>query len=241
MWKYLKQSEGRWLLGTIIFIVTLWIALFSLLLFSEFDLQTAGQFGDTFGFLNTLFSGLAFIGIIAALIFQINELRQERIDRTLELFQVSRIEHMYKARSVARRARIKWFTSDEYRKKLLSNFFPKKVDDLTCLTRSEVAERRAILDLLEFYSLLAYHPGSDEIVRAFTFYFPSWRGFLRSFIEEYSKAYDAMNLSEDEQQQIPKRMWGKQIEKLEGRLGLPPYDQNKHFLDRILVHQGGAS
>ena len=43
-----------------------------------------GQFGDAFGVLNALFAGLAFAGVIAALVMQMQELRLQR--RELELY-----------------------------------------------------------------------------------------------------------------------------------------------------------
>jgi len=52
--------------------------------YSEADtLGNRGLFGDSYGALNTLFSGLAFAGVIAALVMQMQELRLQR--RELEL------------------------------------------------------------------------------------------------------------------------------------------------------------
>lgn len=41
----------------------------------------AGVFGDSFGAVNALFSGLAFAGVVIALIIQTDELREARLDR----------------------------------------------------------------------------------------------------------------------------------------------------------------
>lgn len=83
--------------------------------------------------------------------------------------------------------------------------------------------------------MLAYHPGSDDILKSFNFYYPWWRGFIKSFIEEYDKRYDSLNLSENQKQQLPKMAWFASIRKLEERLGLPPYEQEKHLLDCVFL------
>lgn len=208
------------------------------------NLDKYGQFGDVFGSLNVLFSGLAFSGVIAALILQVYQMRhlsetteKERIDRTLELFQTFRLEDMYTARSTAWKARTKWFTDPKYRKRQIDHLFPHSLapigDQVTLAEDSE--ERKAIYDMLEFYSMLAYHPGSDDILKSFNFYYPWWRGFLKSFIEEYNKRYDSLGFSEDQQQQLPKMAWVVNISKLEERLGLPPYEQEKHPLDCVFL------
>lgn len=44
------------------------------------DFPTAGQFGDSFGYINSLFSGFAFAGVILTILLQWNELRLQRIE-----------------------------------------------------------------------------------------------------------------------------------------------------------------
>ena len=48
------------------------------------DWATRGQFGDMFGFVNALFSGLAFAGVIVAILLQREELRLQRRDLKLQ-------------------------------------------------------------------------------------------------------------------------------------------------------------
>lgn len=72
-------------------------------------------------------------------------------------------------------------------------------------------------------------------LKSFNFYYPWWRGFLKSFIEEYNKRYDGLGISENQRQQLPKMTWVANISKLEERLGLPPYDQEHHPLDCVFL------
>lgn len=45
---------------------------------SDIDINEKGAYGDLYGFSNTLFSGLAFVGVIAAIIIQSKELKLQR-------------------------------------------------------------------------------------------------------------------------------------------------------------------
>ena len=46
----------------------------------SFSIEKAAVFGDSFGILNSLFSGLAFVGIIITILLQRDELRLQRIE-----------------------------------------------------------------------------------------------------------------------------------------------------------------
>lgn len=56
----------------IIFVIIFWI-IFTII--GIFGGQNTGTFGDTFGSLNALFSGFAFVGVIYAILLQREELR----------------------------------------------------------------------------------------------------------------------------------------------------------------------
>jgi uncharacterized membrane protein YciS (DUF1049 family) len=75
-------ADGWWerLNPNLIFlcVTSLWIATPFLLYVFIPSLERQGQFGDSYGFLNTLFSGLAFAGLICALTYQKHELRLQR-------------------------------------------------------------------------------------------------------------------------------------------------------------------
>lgn len=67
-----------WLIGAVFVVVVLWGANFW---YGEFHLKDkviAGQFGDMFGAVNALFSGLAFSGVCYAILLQRNEIRISR-------------------------------------------------------------------------------------------------------------------------------------------------------------------
>jgi hypothetical protein len=54
---------------------------------SSFSLTTAGSLGDSFGIVNSLFSGLAFAGVIVTILLQRQELTESR-----EIFRIQRFE-----------------------------------------------------------------------------------------------------------------------------------------------------
>lgn len=85
-------------------VITLW--LLTPLIVQKFaeskELTHSGAFGDQYGILNALFSGLAFAGVIAAILLQTRELqyqREELIDTREELKQ-SRIQLKSQAESL---------------------------------------------------------------------------------------------------------------------------------------------
>lgn len=76
------------------------------------DLQSQGQFGDKFGALNTLFTGLAFVGVIAALWHE-RDGAADREREHRELIDVSRAQiavAAHTARVAAITARIEGYT-----------------------------------------------------------------------------------------------------------------------------------
>ncbi len=61
-----------------IVVLTFWISAFYFIPKLSYNPEVRGQIGDSFGLLNTLFSGLAFAGIIATIIMQRKELQLQR-------------------------------------------------------------------------------------------------------------------------------------------------------------------
>lgn len=53
----------------------------------DFNIAEQGQFGDTFGVLNALFSGLAFVGVAAAVWFQMKELSEVQTQAIQQSFE----------------------------------------------------------------------------------------------------------------------------------------------------------
>ena len=67
-------------LGMILFVVGLWVGSIYWIEYRVEDLKNAGVFGDQFGAVNALFSGLAFAGLIYTILLQRDELNQTRQD-----------------------------------------------------------------------------------------------------------------------------------------------------------------
>ncbi|MFC4635768.1 hypothetical protein ACFO3O_17795 [Dokdonia ponticola] len=88
----MKISKRNIILG-ILFILALWV-ISALIIYFSFDLSAdRGTFGDMFGAINSLFSGLALFGIIISILIQQNELnlqRKELSDTRLE-FKTNRV------------------------------------------------------------------------------------------------------------------------------------------------------
>lgn len=68
------------------------------------DLQGAGQFGDLFGAVNTLFSGLAFAGLIYTALLQRSELSLQRKELSLTRTELSRTARAQEQAEIALRA-----------------------------------------------------------------------------------------------------------------------------------------
>jgi hypothetical protein len=81
-------------------VLLLWLG--NLLLLPRFfkDEQSRGQFGDQFGSVNALFSGLAFAGLISAIILQKRELalQREQLELQREEMRESRLQLAEQAR-----------------------------------------------------------------------------------------------------------------------------------------------
>ena len=84
--KKFKRSPAWWIILILIVVVSLWLLtpfIIKGVIYSEID--KAGQFGDMFGAINALFSGLALIGVIVAIFLQRRELdytRMEMVNQT---------------------------------------------------------------------------------------------------------------------------------------------------------------
>ncbi|MBI9084695.1 MAG: hypothetical protein JEZ11_13955 [Desulfobacterales bacterium] len=70
----------------IIFVILSWFACYWYLVGNEFR----GTFGDMFGTINALFSGLAFAGVIYTILLQTQELKYQREDNAMTREQLKR-------------------------------------------------------------------------------------------------------------------------------------------------------
>lgn len=75
----MKKNKLIWfvVLGAIL-IVGLWLVSWILIDCNIENSTNRGEFGDKFGAINSLFSGLAFLGLIITLLFQKEELELQR-------------------------------------------------------------------------------------------------------------------------------------------------------------------
>ena len=76
-----KVRWWPWLIGVIVVYIGYWYIIWISGWFSELE---KGKFGDTFGALNALFAGLAFAGVIYAILLQQRELKLQREELELQ-------------------------------------------------------------------------------------------------------------------------------------------------------------
>ena len=99
-----RKPPAFWMLAVaVLFVVILY---FSLSYWLIPNLESRGQFGDSFGAVNALFSGLAFAGLIYALYLQRTELQLQRDElrltrEELSAQSVAQREHANTARDAA--------------------------------------------------------------------------------------------------------------------------------------------
>ena len=78
-----KQSRLKWwAIAGLTIVIVLWVA--NLLVFQTMKAEERGTYGDMFGAVNALFSGLAFLGVIIAILMQREELQLQRADLALQ-------------------------------------------------------------------------------------------------------------------------------------------------------------
>ena len=160
------KIRTRTIASVAIGILLLWggVATFTYLLLP--DWQSRGQFGDVFGAVNSLFSGLAFSGLIFAILLQREDLELQRQELTLTRQELSRSASAQEqsegslraqAASSASTARLSTinFLLDHYKQELKSMRGVAYVGSDPRLPRMRVLEQRESRLLEEIDSL--YH------------------------------------------------------------------------------------
>ena len=94
----------RTIASVAISIVLLWAGVATAAYFLLPDWASRGQFGDVFGAVNALFSGLAFAGLIFAILLQREDLELQRQELTLTRQELSRTAAAQEQSEVALRA-----------------------------------------------------------------------------------------------------------------------------------------
>lgn len=77
-------------IGVVVAIVVVWAGVAIGAFFALPNWEARGQFGDVFGAVNALFSGLAFAGLITAILLQREDLELQREELTLTRKELSR-------------------------------------------------------------------------------------------------------------------------------------------------------
>lgn len=94
-WCYIKKHNAIFLMLSIIYIVLIWyIYGYACLACTENSPKTAGEFGDMYGALNTLFSGFAFAVIAITLCVEMRALREQKHDAQLQIIDAASFEYL---------------------------------------------------------------------------------------------------------------------------------------------------
>lgn len=121
------------------------------------DWAVRGQYGDSFGAINSLFSGLAFAGIIYTIILQQKELRLQR----KELFYTRKeLERSSKAQEDSEKA-LREQSKLMQEQAQLMNIQVKLMEKQSALME-ETAKLNAISTIVDFYTQSAVHAKKDN-------------------------------------------------------------------------------
>lgn len=234
-------------------ILVLWAVCFIITLIG--NVAFSGPFGDTFGVLNTLFSGLAFGAVAWTLWYQVRAFDEQRraTDAQHEALQDQLEQRAEATAELAQRffdgpmreARQK---ADDVRKKFLS----KKIDR-AAFARLWVDSDGPVMDgehevdswgtstLIEYYCWVLYHVNltrrpedKAKLVGTLTsrYLWPYWRGYLLKLADEVEAQYNTLVVATDERAQYPLVSWVADLRELNRLSGLPPYDLFLHPMDR---------
>lgn len=78
MFEVFKKNWGWFIIPICIIIIYGGLIIFKIYPISEFSIEKAGQFGDSFGLINTLFSGSAFIAVVITIYLQQQDMRETK-------------------------------------------------------------------------------------------------------------------------------------------------------------------
>lgn len=231
--------------GVIIVVWLLWFP--AVLLFGLNGGPDAGRFGDPFGILSAAFSGIAFAVIAIGLLLQHHELieqirrdRRERIEGAQELARIFYDETFFKVREEAQATRVRWFKGELDRRAFAAHWVDG--DDATPgdgdaagLPATQPTSR-----LIDYYTVLLHkidaapEEAKPELgqMLAGRYLWPYWRGYLLDLAATVSTLYDErIPVSSVQAAQYPLVAWVKDLKKLDGLSGLPPYRQANHPID----------
>lgn len=99
-----EQKSASWqFLWIILGVSVIWILGAALIHFGPIEgtLEQKGSIGDSFGSINALFAGLAFAGVVYAILLQREELRLQREELKMTRFELARAASAQEASSVS--------------------------------------------------------------------------------------------------------------------------------------------
>lgn len=219
-------------------------------------IEKIGQFGDSFGILNALFSGIAFAAIVIALLLQHADLKatlREVHDGNLTAQRqhaenaeaIARLFHstdMIEARKNAYAARLRWMKEKDFR----STFAAHWVDVESDPGLVQAAQQHADLTwptsrLIEYYCNMYYHlkaltptfdkPNTLAEILTRRYLWPYWRGYLLTLGNEVSQRYKS-RIPANEQNQYPIGSWVQDLRELDKLSKLEAYDPQLHPIDK---------
>ncbi len=226
----LRYQFGNLLLFGVYIVLAVWLFFFAINLqyFGGMSVEATGggesaraqwgQFGDAFNMLNTLFTGLAFVGVVVTLLLQrkdfeaslleINEstkaqkrlaeeTSRERRDRHAELYQVFNSNDMYAARTeMWPVALFFWFESDEIRSNL-DWYSPRRRGQPIRIADNKLKHCTLMLDFYSYLYRLYINENETGMMKeqARRYYYPAWRGFLLSFVSISIRSFEGFGIS----------------------------------------------
>ena len=178
-------------------VTIIWAASALVLYMSVEDYSKSGTFGDSFGVLNTLFSGLAFAGIIVSIKMQSDEMREQRKE----------LQKQKKAAQLYHRERMFLLLMDEFKKSREHRF---SVADVRLVVRECLCEAVALNArsaevgaalVREVEGLLAGTPAETPLLQVFArrvFRHERCEVFIKTFRQaaEIAKKVDPANKTE---------------------------------------------
>ena len=144
---------------TIIFvllIILLWTVSFYFIPEFYGEINSSGEFGDMFGAINALFSGLAFVGVIIAIILQKDELALQRIElkQTREEMKAQRVQMEEQTKSLIKQRFEETFFQ-------LMRLYNDTVNSLDLETKKEGNIFRAAIERQPRETEIKIHTGRD--------------------------------------------------------------------------------
>lgn len=218
----------------------------------ESGYSDTGQWGDSYGPLTSLFTGVAVAGALIAVLMEQRARRREALNRLLDIYREWDSPTMRELRNVAWVARHRWYTEPTYRKfQTELMVLPDAIEaqwrrDFPDIYATAVDDRGAVWSLIEFYWMVAQLPASlAPRMAQWAFYYPWWRGFLYDWFETREQKYWSVmrefEVKEPAEEcprclavrQLPREPWLETLAALDKLFGLPPFRAEDHPLDRI--------